>query len=109
MSITVRQVMTADNADVLNGTDLENIPGGGFLFVASASSQNDTLMSITGRGFEIPFREQALPLRSGGQPLEDDDPISILIPEGGKVIINVDVVTAATAVVVAHFVPLDEL
>lgn len=109
MAIRVRQVLAADNTDVLNGTDLENIPGAGLLGLAVASTQADSLLTVTGRGFEVPIRAQAVPLRTNGQPTEDDDPIGVFTPEGGKVIVDVNIQTAATVVVDAIFVPLDEL
>lgn len=105
MAIQIRQVLTADNTDVLNGTDLENIPGPGLLLIGAASTQNDTIMNITGRGFEVPFREQALALRTNGQLTEDDDAITVFTPQGGKVIVDINVQTAATVVVEAMFIP----
>jgi len=107
MPIQIRKVLTADDTDVLNGTDLENIPGPGILLIGAASTQNDTLMSITGRGFEVPFRQQALALRTNGQLTEDDDPISVVTPQGGKVIVDINIVTAATVVVEAMFIPAE--
>jgi len=102
--IVVRQALTATDADVLNGTDLENLPGAGVLIVYAASSQADGTLTITGRGFEVPIREQALPLRTNGQPSQQDDaPIIVGVPAGGKVLLSYTEVTAATAVFEVYF------
>jgi hypothetical protein len=107
--IAVRQVLTATTGDVLNGTDLENLPGAGVLVVLAASSQADGTLTITGRGFEVPVREQPLPLRTNGQPSQQDDaPIVIPIPVGGKVLLDYTEVTAATAVIEATFLSIVE-
>jgi len=108
--ILVRTVITADNIDVLDGTDLANIPGDGVLTVMAASSQADTLMTITGPGSEPVVRARALPLRTNGQPLASDDiGLSIPVIQGGHYVINVDIVTAATAVIVAIYYDLGDL
>ncbi len=108
--ITVRQVMTADNTDVLNGTDLESIPLLGLLAVWAASSQADTLITITGPENDPPVRAQALPLRTNGQPLKNEDsPYLVGVIQGGRYIIDINIVTAATVVVEAVYRDLSEL
>ena len=107
--IVVRVATTASNADILNGTDLENLPGAGILTVLAASSAADGTLTITGRGFEPPIREQPLPLRANGQPsAQDDTGISIPVPAGGKVILGYTEVTAATAVFEVYWQDLQE-
>lgn len=102
--ITVRQVLSASDSDVLNGTDLENLPGAGVLVIYAASTQADGTLTVTGRGFEVPVREQAIPLRSNGQPSQQDDaPIIVPVPAGGKVLLDYTEVTAATAVIEAFY------
>jgi len=108
--ILVRSVLTADNADVLDATDLANIPGDGMLTVYAASTQNDTLMTITGPGSEPVVRARALPLRTNGQPLISDDvPLAVPVIQGGHYVINIDVVTAATVVVVSIYYDMGDL
>lgn len=97
--ITVRQALTATNGDVLNGTDLENLPGPGVMTIYAASSQADGTLTVTGRGFEVPIRDQALPLRTNGQPSQQDDmPLVVGVPQGGKVLVSYTEATSATAV-----------
>lgn len=107
--ILVRQVLTASDTDVLNGTDLENVPETSFLGVTAASSQADGTLTITGRGFEVPVREIPLPLRTNGQPNQDQDiPVVFMVPAGGKVILDYTEVTAATAVIEVMALTLEE-
>jgi hypothetical protein len=107
--IFVREVLTATDADVLNGTDLENIPEPGYVAVLAASSQADGTLTITGRNFEVPVRQVPLPLRTNGQPNENEDTSIVFpVPTGGKVILDYTEVTAATAVIQVMFTPLAE-
>lgn len=107
--IAVRSVLTASNTDVLNGTDLENIPEAGVVAVLAASSQADGTLTITGRNFEVPVRAIPLPLRTNGQPSQQDDlPVAFVVPTGGKVILDYTEVTAATAVIEVVYMDLAE-
>ncbi len=108
--IVVRNVMTADNTDVLNGSDLESIPLLGLLTIWAASSQADTLITITGPENEPPIRGQALPLRTNGQPNKNEDsPYMLGVIQGGRYVIDINIVTAATCVVEAIYNDLSEL
>ncbi len=102
--IVVQRTITADNTDVLNGTDLAQIPGIGQLDLFIASTQADTVFSISGPANEPLVRLQTAVLRTNGVPsLLDDVPLSLLAIQGGKYVLNIDIVTAATVVVVAIF------
>lgn len=108
--IIVTKTFTADNTDLLSGTDLANIPAFGQLDVYIASTQNDTILTITGPGVEPLLRLQTLLLRSNGMPLlSDDAPYSLPVSQGGKYILNLDIVTAATVVMYAVFRDLEDL
>jgi len=102
--IVVTRVLSADDTDVLASTDLANIPADGQLDVYAASTQSDTTCSITGPGNEPVIRLRPLQLRTNGQPsLETDVPFTLGAVQGGHYVINIDIVTAATVVVVAIF------
>ena len=108
--IVVRTFGTADNTDVLNGTDLGSIPTPGILSVYGVSTQNDTNISITGPGSEPVIRTRALPLRASAEVRQNEDPAMMVgVSQGGRYIINVDVVTAATFQVLAIFLDLEDL
>ena len=102
--ISVTRYITADNTDVLSGTDLAQIPDQGTLGLYIASTQADTVVTITGPGIEPAGRLITVQLRTNGQPNQSDD-LGYLLPvvQGGKYVINVDVVTAATVGIIASF------
>lgn len=107
--IVVEQVISADDADVLSGTDLDNVPMAGVLIVQAVSTQADTLINITGPGSEPVVRNQALVLRANSEIQEDDPDYAVGVTQGGHYIIDVNVQTAATVRVRATYVPVDEI
>jgi len=110
MPIIVETVLSADNTDVLDGTDLANIPEMGVLTVFAMSTQDDTLMTITGPGSEPVIRNQALGLRANAEIRQSEDtPYQVGVTQGGHYILAIDVQTAATVRVRAIFQDLEEL
>ena len=108
--IVVRTFGTADNTDVLNGTDLDSIPGAGILVLQGASTQNDTLITVTGPGSEPVIRARALLLRANAEiRVNEDPPMTVGVVQGGHYVLNIDVVTAATFQIVATFYDLEDL
>ncbi len=108
--IIVEQVFTVDNTDVLANTDLANIPEAGGLSVLVASTQNDSLLTITGPGSEPVVRDQAIILRANAEIRMDEDPhYEVPVSQGGRYVIAVDVVTAATVRVRAIYEDLVDL
>ena len=102
--IVVSKTITADNSDILANTDFANIPANGQLDIFLASTQNDTVVTITGPANEPIIRGQTLQLRSNGMPLLSDDiPFSLLVTQGGHYVINIDIVTGATVNVIVIF------
>jgi len=108
--IIVEQVFTVDNTDVLSNTDLANIPEIGGLSIFVSSTQNDSLLTVTGPGSEPVVRGQAILLRANAEIRQDED-ISYQIPvsQGGRYVIAVDIVTAATVRVRAVFEDAQDL
>ncbi len=107
--ITVQRVLTADDTDALAGTDLANIPDDGQLDVFIASTQNDSVFSLTGPGTEPVARLIRVMQRTNGMPsLQDDVPYSVPVTTGHYVL-NIDIVTAATVSFVATYRSIAEL
>lgn len=107
--IVVNRTLTADDTDALNGTDLANIPGDGQLDVFIASTQVDTVFTLTGPGTEPVARLIRVQQRTNGVPsLQDDVPYSIPVTNGHYVL-NVDIVTAATVGIIARFISALEI
>lgn len=107
--ITVESTGTADDNDFLSGSDLDNIPEGGLLVVNIASTQDDTLIEITGPGGAPVVRNQAAVLRANAEIALDDPDFVVGVSQGGHYIIAVNVQTAATFRVRAIYIPADEL
>lgn len=108
--IQVTSVLTADNTDVLQGTDLQSIPGPGVLIVAAASTQNDTTLTITAPNNVPLLQAQRLNLRTSGVPSLQDDPVwPVIATQGGHPRISVDIVTAATVYVVSQYYDINEV
>lgn len=107
--IRVEQTFTADSADALAGTDLENVPPGGALALLVGSTQADTILTVTTPMEKGPVRSQLVRKKTDGVPLENEDPvIPLMVPEGGKVVVDINIVTGATVVLTAIWMPLGE-
>ena len=103
--IVVEVVLTADNADLLAGSDLESIPQGGVLTVYGASTQADTTITVTGPNMQAVVRAMPLTLRASSEIRQDSDvPFVVPVARAGKYIVNIDVVTAATVRVRAIYI-----
>jgi len=102
--ILVRQVLSADNTDVLAGTQLDQVPNAGSFTVYGASTVLDSLVTIS-LGADTLINGQALPLRTNGEPsINADLPIAVIESPGGvRPVINIDEVTAMSATIVVLF------
>lgn len=102
--ITVNVDLPSDNADVLNGTLLDPVPGPGVLLVFLASSQRDGIMTVTGKSINGAYRVPPV-LRSSGIPdVQSDMPTIVPVPDNQKVVVNYDEVTAGDAFATIMFV-----
>lgn len=102
-------VLTADNTDVLQGTDLQSL-GRGILSCLIASTQTDTVVTITGPD-QVSSRLVNVIKRTDGMPDANSDvPYEFpILTDGSKIVINVDIVTGATVGVIVAFTPEQEL
>lgn len=102
--LLVRTTLTADNTDVLAGTQLDQVPGPGVFTVFGASTVLDSAITIT-LGKDTLINAQPMPLRANGEPnINEDIPLAIIESGGGvRPVINVDEVTAMTAVLIVVF------
>lgn len=88
--------ITADDADVLSGTSLDNLEAGGQLDIYVVSSQADTLISISGPDNEPIVTDGEVPNATRTISLTDDPAYSLVVRTGGHFTISIDIVTAAT-------------
>ncbi len=103
--ITVTQFLTADSNDVLTGTQLDQVPLPGTFSVLAASTVNDTEITIS-LGQDTYIDAQPLPLRANGVPEAAEDYSQVTQSPGGvRPVIQINIVTAATVMIIIQFVP----
>lgn len=103
--ITDEQVLTASNTDVLSGTQLDQPGVPGVYTTWIASTVGDTTLTITLGGRTITNNAVAT-LRANSEIRENEDPFfQVLSQTGGRPVINVVEVTAATIRVRTRFLP----
>lgn len=100
---------TADDADALNGTQLNILEAPGQLDIFILSTQADTVLSITGPGTEPLAQSVEVPQETRAVRPNDDIPFTVPILETGHYTVNIDITTAATVQMVAIYRNVDEL
>ena len=103
--LTVESTLTADNADFLAGTQLDQPGVPGVYTIWLASTVGDTLVSITLGGRTI-TNAAVVALRANSEIRENEDTFfQMLSITGGRPVININVVTAATVRIRVKFLP----
>lgn len=103
--ITDEQTTTADDADILAGTQLDQPGVPGVYTVWAASTVGDTTITINLGGRTI-VNAGILVLRANSEIRENEDTFfQMLSRTGGRPVININVVTAATVRVRTKFIP----
>jgi len=106
--ITVEQVITATNVDFLSGTQLDQPGVPGIYTIWLASTVGDTTVSITLGGLLI-TSEKAVILRANSEIREnEDDFLQMASSTGGRPVINITEVTAASIRVRVKFLTIGE-
>jgi len=107
--ITVESTLTADNADFLAGTQLDQPGVPGVYTIWVASTVGDTEISITLGGRTITNAAIAT-LRANSEIRENEDTFfQMLSATGGRPVVNVNVVTAAVVRIRVKFIPAFEV
>jgi len=103
--ITVEEVITATNADFLAGTQLDQPGVAGVYTVWVASTVGDSTITITLGGQQI-VNAAAIVLRANSEIRESEDTFFQMISfTGGRPVINILEVTAASIRVRVKFLP----
>ena len=103
--ITVEQVITATNADFLAGTQLDQPGVPGVYTIWGASTVGDTQISITLGGRTL-TNAAILVLRANSEIRENEDTFfQMLSGTGGRPVISITEVTAATIRIRVKFLP----
>jgi len=103
--IHVESTITADNADFLAGTQLDQPGVPGVYTVWAASTVGDTELTVSLGGRTV-VNAAIVILRANSEIREDEDTFfQMLARTGGRPIINVNVVTAAVVRIRVKFLP----
>jgi len=103
--INVEQVITATDPDFLAGTQLDQPGVAGVYTVWVASTVGDTTITITLGGRTI-VNGAAAVLRANSEIRENEDPFYQMVSKtGGRPVINIVEVTAASIRVRVRFIP----
>lgn len=103
--LTVEETLTADDNDFLSGTILDQPGVPGVYTIWGASTVGDTTITITLGGRTL-TSAAVLILRANSEIRELDDTFfQMLSVTGGRPVININVVTAATVRVRVKFLP----
>ncbi len=103
--VTVESTLSADNADFLAGTQLDQPGVPGVYTIWGASTVGDTEISIT-LGGRTMTNAAVLILRANSEIRENEDTFfQMLSQTGGRPVININVVTAAVVRIRVKFLP----
>ena len=103
--ITVENTLTADNPDFLSGTQLDQPGVPGVYTIWGASTVGDTEISVTLGGRTL-VSGAVLVLRANSEIRENEDTFfQMLSLTGGRPLININVVSAATVRLRVKFIP----
>lgn len=103
--VTVERLITASNADFLAGTQLDQPGVPGVYTIWIASTVGDTVFSVSLGGRLLTDANVAI-LRANSEIREDEDSyIQMLSRTGGRPVINITEVTAASIRVRVKFIP----
>ena len=103
--ITVESTLTADNADFLAGTQLDQPGVPGVYTIWAASTVGDTELSVTLGGRTL-VSGATVVLRANSEIREQEDTFfQMLSINSGRPVINVNVVSAGTVRVRVKFIP----
>lgn len=103
--ITDEQVLTATNTDVLAGTQLDQPGVPGVYTVWACSTVGDSTITITQGGRQV-VNAAVITLRANSEIRENEDPwFQMLSRTGGRPVISIVEVTAASIRVRTRFIP----
>lgn len=103
--VTVERTLTGDDADFLSGTQLDQPGVPGVYTTWAASTVGDTEITVTLGGRTL-VSAATVVLRANSEIRENEDTFfQMLSVTGGRPIININVVTAATVRVRVKFIP----
>jgi len=86
--IFFREVATAVDADVLNGSEIETAPGDGMYVIRAASTVATATLAVSSPGRPEISKARAIPLRANGEVRAEDTPWIAVVSKGERVVIG---------------------
>ncbi len=83
--IFFREVLTAADADVLNGSEIETAPGKGMYVLRAASTVNTATLAVSTPGQPPISRARAITFRANGEVRSEDNPWIVVVEKGDRV------------------------
>jgi len=84
-TLNYSEFLTAVDADILAGSELEFAPGDGIYVIRGASTVNTATLAVSGNRSPITSSARAITLRANGESLEDDLAWVLPVEEGEKI------------------------
>lgn len=78
-------LVTAPNADVLSGTELEFAPGRGVYITRAASSVATATLAVSGNRSPVVSSARLIKLRASSETRAEDQPWTLAVAKGEKV------------------------
>lgn len=94
--------LTAADADILTGTELEFAPGAGVYVVRAASTVNTATLAANGNLHPIVSSARAVTLRANAESRAEDQPWSVAVMEGEKVTLALAGTTGTVGIYVQY-------
>ncbi len=84
--IFFREVLTAGDADVLNGSEIETAPGAGVYVLRAASTVSTATLAVASPGKPEVSKARAITLRANGEVRSEDTPWMVTVRKGDRVV-----------------------
>ncbi len=84
--IFFREVATAVDADILNGSEIETAPGNGLMVIRAASTVNTATLAVASPGRPEVSKARAITLRANGEIRAEDTPWIVRVSKGERVV-----------------------
>lgn len=102
--VTVERTVTADDADALAGTQLDQPGVPGVYTIWVGSTVGDTLLTIS-MGGQVIADGVTVVERANAEIRENEDPFFQVVAVQGRPVVNINIQTAGTARIRTRFLP----
>ncbi len=86
--IFFREVGTAVDSDVLNGSEVETAPGRGMYVIRAASTVATATLAVATPGQPEISNDRAITLRANGEVRAEDAPWVVVVRKGDRVVVD---------------------